>query len=504
MSRILKIVDHHGRPIRAAAYSGAFEGASMGRRLGQWGTNTSGANAVLFSSLSTLRSRAREMVRNNPLADGAEDTWVSNLIGTGISPRVQLDDAGLKRDIHQLWEDWVPEADADGRCDFYGLQTLGARSLFHAGEYLALLRPRLPEDGLAVPFQLQLLEPDHLDHTYNTQAENGHQIRMGIEIDAIGRRTAYHLFQDHPGEMFPSQSMTRKPVPASQVLHVFESLRPGQLRGKPKLASVILKLKDIEECDDAELVRRKTTALFGGFFTENGQGSESDLDTVREVLGPASEADASIPALEPGSFSKLPRGLDVKFAEPKDVSGAYVGWIQHNLRSAARGVGITYEQLTGDLTNVNYSSIRAGLLEFRRRIKRFQFQVLAHQFCRPVFNAWLDAAVLSGALRLPNYNTRTRRAYRRVEWRPDGWEWVDPQKDGRAAKEAVRDGFKSRAQVVAEGGGDVDVVDQEMAEDNARADKLGLVLDTDPRKTTYQGAASNQEEDGGGNQGGDS
>jgi len=436
------------------------------------------------------------MVRNNPLAEGAEDAWVSNLIGTGISPRVQLEDPGLKREIQELWEDWVPEADADGRQDFYGLQTVGARALFHDGEFLARLLPRDPAEGLAVPLQIQILEADHLDHTYNTQAQNGNQIRMGIEVDGQARRVAYYLFRDHPGEMFPMQNITRVPVPAGSVAHVFESLRPGQLRGKPRMASVIIKLKDIDECDDAELVRRKTTAMFGGFFTETGEGPETDLDAAGQLLGPASELSAALPAMEPGTFSKLPRGLDVKFSEPKDVSGSYVGWIQHNLRAVARGMGITYEQLTGDLTGVNYSSIRAGLLEFRRRIKRLQFQVMAHQFCRPVFNAWLDAAVLSGALRIPNYNTRTRRVYRRVEWRPDGWEWVDPQKDGRAAKDAVRNGFKSRAQFVAESGGDVDVVDREMAEDNARADGLGLVLDTDPRKTTYQGTAAKQEEDG--------
>ncbi|MFH2099035.1 MAG: phage portal protein, partial [Pseudomonadota bacterium] len=143
MSRFLKIVDPAGRPIRASSvFTGAHEGASTGRRLGYWGLSGAGANAALFSSLGSLRSRSREMVRNNPLAEGAEDAWVSNLIGTGISPRVQLEDPGLKREIQELWEDWVPEADADGRQDFYGLQTVGARALFHDGEFLARLLPR--------------------------------------------------------------------------------------------------------------------------------------------------------------------------------------------------------------------------------------------------------------------------------------------------------------------------------------------------------------------------
>ncbi len=143
---------------------------------------------------------------------------------------------------------------------------------------------------------------------------------------------------------------------------------------------------------------------------------------------------------------------------------------------------------------MNYSSIRAGLLEFRRRVEHLQIQILAFQLCRPVAHAWLDTAINAGALRIPDY-CRNRRTYLRIRWRPDGWPWVDPVKDQMAEQMAVRHGFKSRSQVIAERGGDVDTVDREIFEDNRRADALGLVYDSDPRKTAKSGAAQQAEGD---------
>jgi lambda family phage portal protein len=179
--------------------------------------------------------------------------------------------------------------------------------------------------------------------------------------------------------------------------------------------------------------------------------------------------------------------MDVTFSTPTDVGQTYEVWIKQQLREIASGIGITYEQLTGDLTGVNYSSIRAGLLEFRRRCQMLQQQTIAFQFCRPVANRWLDVVFVAGILNLPGY-VRDKRTYRRIEWRPQGWTWVDPLKDIMAELLAVRSGFKSRSTVIAEQGYDREVVDQQIAEDNASADRLGLAFDSDPRRTEKSGA----------------
>ena len=195
-------------------------------------------------------------------------------------------------------------------------------------------------------------------------------------------------------------------------------------------------------------------------------------------------------ALEPGTFPELDVGQEVVFSSPKDVSGSYMAWMKQNIRFVAKAMGITYEQLTGDLEKVNYSSIRAGLLEFRRLCSQIQTQTIVFQMCRPLVKFWMKQAILSGALNIPDFFKNTRN-YTRVLWRPDSWDWVDPLKDIKAGVMSVRSGFKSRAQMVAELGMDVEDVDREISEDNKRADESELIFDSDPRRTSGSGLYQN-------------
>ena len=154
--------------------------------------------------------------------------------------------------------------------------------------------------------------------------------------------------------------------------------------------------------------------------------------------------------------------------------------MRQQFRAVAAAMGITYEMLTGDLTQVNYSSIRAGLLEFRRRCEALQHGVIVHQLCRPIWRAWMDQAVLEGALDLPGYR-KDRRTYQAAKWIPQGWSWVDPQKEFNAMKLAIRAGLMSRSEAISGNGYDAEDVDREIAAVNARADALGLVFDSDAR-----------------------
>ncbi len=154
--------------------------------------------------------------------------------------------------------------------------------------------------------------------------------------------------------------------------------------------------------------------------------------------------------------------------------------MRQQLRAIAIGTGITYEQLTGDLTGVNYSSIRAGLIEFRRRCTMLQHNIMVFQFCRPVWDRWLELALLSGELDIGEEWTKGKEgAKKEVKWIAQGFDWVDPLKDQQAQQMAVRNGFKSRSEVVSEMGYDVEEIDQEIAEDQRRASELGLSFDSD-------------------------
>ena len=279
-------------------------------------------------------------------------------------------------------------------------------------------------------------------------------------------------------------------VPAEEIVHLFRPLRPGQLRGEPWLSRALVKLNELDQYDDAELVRKKTAAMFAGFITR--QSPEDNL--LGE--GDADDMGIALAGLEPGTLQILEPGEDVKFSDPADVGGSYSEFLRTQFRAVAAAIGITYEQLTGDLSSVNYSSIRAGLLEFRRRCEMIQHSVIVHQFCRPVWAAWMTQAVLSGALDAPSFNQK-RRLYLAAKWIPQGWQWVDPEKEFKAVVLAIRAGLMSRSEAISSFGYDGEAIDHEIAADNARADGLGLVFDSDPRKVARTGVAQSVPQDQG-------
>jgi lambda family phage portal protein len=456
-----------------------YDGTGSGRRTLAWAVSNPGAVAALAYTQDGLRAKSRDLVRRNAWAAAGIESFVANAIGTGIKPQSLIADLEQRESIQALWRDWCEDADAAGLTDYYGLQALACRSMLEGGEALLRLRWRRPADGLPVALQLQVLEAEHLPLAMNHELPGGNEIRAGIEFDRLGRRVAYHLYRSHPNDgglapMSSSGGLDTVRVPAGDVLHLFRPLRPGQIRGEPWLTRALVKLNELDQYDDAELVRKKTAAMFAGFITR--------VAPEDNLLGEgAADADGvALAGLEPGTLQILEPGEDIKFSAPADVGSSYAEFMRQQFRAVAAAMGITYEMLTGDLTQVNYSSIRAGLLEFRRRCEAIQHGVFVHQMCRPIWRAWMDQAVLEGALVLPGYGQR-RRVYQAAKWIPQGWQWVDPHKEFNAMKLAIRGGLMSRSEAISAHGYDAEDVDREIAADNARADALGLVFDSDPR-----------------------
>jgi len=426
-------------------------------------------------------------VRNSPHVSSARETLVSHLVGTGIVPRAQAEDDSLRQALQSAWADWTDEADADGRCDVYGLQSLAAGALVDAGEVLVRRRRRRLDSGMTVPVQLQLIEPEHLDTTLNRQLGSGRVIRNGIEFDRRGRRAAYWLWPDHPGDALGRNRGQRMRVPASEIAHVFRPLRPGQVRGVPWAAVVLARLYELDQYEDAELVRKKTAAMFTAFLQESQGDSDVPPGQAAQQAfgGETDEADADgtlMPALEAGTTQVVPPGYEVKFSSPADVGDTYEVWIKQQLRAVAAGMGVTFEQLTGDLSDVNYSSIRAGLLEFRRRIEALQHNVLVFQLNRVVWRWFVEAAVAAGTVPARGFADNPRE-FRRVKWIPQGWSWVDPEKEIKAIVMAIRSGLVSREEAIAEFGYDIEEIDRELAREQAS----DLVLDSNPARTDGSG-----------------
>ncbi len=466
------------RPRRLTPNNSAYEGAGHGRRTEGWDAPDGSINALAIPNIGTLRRRARAAERNDGYALSILAKRVSSLIGTGICPRPQTDDADLRNALNLLWEDWVDEADADGLTDHYGQQALVARMVERDGECFARFRPRRPEDGLAVPLQVQLLAADYVPLDKNERARNGNEIKAGIEFNAIGQRVAYWMYRRHPGSFNHSGVMNQLVrVPVSEVIHIFEPTEPGQIRGIPRLAAVLKRLRSLDNYDDAVLFRQEVSNLFAGFIKKPAPDGPAQLDPL---TGQAIERDSSgdpVIGLEPGTMNELYPGEEVEFSDPPDAGSTYRDFMRQQLQAAAEGAELPYALLTGDMSGLNDRLLRILLNEFRRRIEQLQFGVYVYQFCRPVRAAWLDMAYLSGVIELPDYSRR-RREYLRTRWIPQGHAYMHPVQDVQGKILEIGAGLSSRSEHALRTGYDASVIDAENAQDNARAAELGLAYKT--------------------------
>jgi lambda family phage portal protein len=474
-------------PRRAAR---GFDAGKTGRRLRSIPSTASAINSQVSRYGKTIVARSRYLAANNPYAAMAKESFVSALVGAGIKPsplsiiasgrgRQQLP---VKQFINTAWRKWTDEADADGLTDFYGMQTLIAGELFEAGEVFVRLRPRELSDGLSVPLQLQLIPSEMLDPTYNEIIASG-RIQCGIQFDKIGRRVGYWFYRNMPGDMAiqPTVGNNRYFVPADQVLHLFKPIRAGQIRGVPHTIAGMVTLAMLDLYDDAELERKRVAALFGAFVKKLPEATEDEVAPFDDGTGGTAHTDNAADVvldfdLEPGAVIELPEGYDVSFAEPADVGGAYEMFQLRMLLRAAAGFGIPYADMTGDLRQTSYGSIRAGLVAFRRRVEAMQHQVMAFQFCRPVWLRWFKDAVRVRAIEgiTATAFTSAPDLFTVVKWIPPKWDWVDPLKDRQAEKLAVDAGFKPRSDVVEAEGYDPEENDLRIKADQERAKQLGL------------------------------
>ena len=454
-----------------------LEGAMSRRRLRGWQPPLENINSLVASGGPRLLARSRELVVTNGYAANACEAYAANLIGDGIKPSSLIEEGELRDRVQRLWLAWTNQADADGLTDFYGLQAMIAREMFVAGECFVRIRPRRAEDGLLVPMQLQLLQSEMLPFEKTETAANGNRIRCGIEFDLIGRRVAYHFRRRHPGDSTDRGDVIPETarVASEDVLHIYRPIDAGQIRGLPHVAPAMVRLFLLDQYDDAELDRKKTAAMFAGFITKNAPEEALMGEIEDEGTG------IGIASLEPGTLQVLLPGEDIKFSSPADVGGGYEAFQYRTLLAISASLGLPYHLVTGDVRQANYSSLRAELVEFRRRIGQLQHGVMAHQFCRPVWQRWLEAAALSGALDLPDMAKA-----KPVHWIPPRWDWVDPLKDIQAQLLGIEAGLMSRRKAVEATGYDIEEIDRENAADAARAAALGLHYGTSPGES--QGA----------------
>ena len=464
------------QPRRRRSYAGAI----VSRLTSDWMSTRASADAEIRNSLSKLRDRSREMVRNNPYAKQAKRTTQVNVVGSGIKLQSQIQQVrgrkpseAINRLIEEKWHLWTRAqyCDVAGRHSFHMMEWLATGALPESGEAVFRIIRR-PFGGSRVPLALEMIESDVLDEEYQgpTLAKLN-EWRMGVEINEWGRPVRYAFLTRHPGDYWfqnaPQKGDKHVFLPAEDVIHLFIPERPQQHRGVPWFHSVMADAHQLQGYEEAAVIRARAGASVMGFVTS----PEGELD------GDDVEADRRISEFEPGMWKYLEPGQNVSVPNISSPDQQYEMFVKNKVRRFASGFGCSYETLSRDFSETNYSSSRLSLLEDREHWKVIQ-SYLIENFHNRVFREWLDLAVLAGELPFDDYDARPER-YDTPRWMARGWDWVDPLKEAKAYRQMEQAGYMTKAQIVAKLGGDFFDNLTGFSREQQAAEELNVELDRD-------------------------
>jgi lambda family phage portal protein len=440
-----------------------YEAATKGRRSAKFQNTGSGsANLDITRDLPLLRDRSTHAYKNNPSAFKAIRTIQNNVIGTGIMPTPVGKNTKLtSKEIKIIKDEWKSFAetsicDFDDSLTYYGLQSLAMRTIAMKGEVF-IYRQR--DSSQRVPIKLQVLSPHMVDNSkssYISTRTSGNYIVQGVEFDSRGRKVGYHIFDHNPNNDV-SMKLSSKFVSIDDILHVFYKEYPEQVRGVPFGVASMLSMSDLDDYKDAQLMLQKISACHVAFTTKPIDAAE---------LGNVDEEGHIIDRMEPGMIEYLSPGEQVTFNNPP-VANGFKDYVSKNEQSNAAGFGITYEQMTGDLGNVNFSSGRMGWIEAQRQIEDWQYNMFIPQFCVKTFQWFIEG------LQIRNLITKDVVA----EWTPQGREMIDPVKEMNGLILELKSGLVSWDEACKRRGYNPDTLFEQIKLDKQRFSDAGIEVD---------------------------
>lgn len=425
---------------------GANRGATSHRGNSGWLTDGGSANADINDDLPTLRARSRDLIANDGRAQGVMKTLVTSVVGAGINPLPSLDHEALgisegrareiEKEMKMIFLAWNKDADASRRLNFFGLQRQAYRSKKTNGEYIYLPQ-MVRRPGRRFQFCLHGIESDRLS---TPGAKIKGKVYAGVRVGRFNEPIGYYIQSSHPGEdtIDFRTRLTHKFIRAEdskgrkRVLHGFDVERSGQTHGKPSFSAVLDEFHDLDEYREAERYAMRLGACIGLIINDlEGDGS-GELTTVdgKQIEG-----------MEPGMIWRG-SNLEISQVNPMRPGSNFQPFIRDIDQTIGVSQGIGYELASKYFGDANYSTLRAAYIE-ARRYYRVEQEDLVHFLCQPSWEWLMEEAFLSGALDLPNFH-ELKHFWLAVDWTPQPFDWVDPDKEISAAIKGIRNGLTTR------------------------------------------------------------
>lgn len=453
-----------------------YDAAGTGRLNSGWRAVNQNAEQEDNPYRDVIRARARDLEKNSDIAEGILGAFARNVVGPRgfrLQAKVKTsagdDDENLNQQLEDLWLEWQKPRNCDitGAQSFVEMTKMAVRRKFVDGGILFI---KAYTSGGIVPFVLQAREVDDLDTSRTFRnVETGNRIAGGIEFDKYNRPVAYYLKEYTPDGFYTGKS---ERIEAKRVIFLWAKKRPSQVREMSDLAKTLPRIRDTNEFIEAVGVKARVEACLAAFITKTSTTGALG----RGLAGNTNDKDSGYNGrtLTPGMIAELQPGEDIKAVVPSGTGSSAKDFVMLQQRLAGTGQGLSYETVSRDMSQVNYSSARQGLLEDQKTYAEEQ-QFLIDHFLTEVYTEFVISAVLSKAITIPGF-WQNKANYLRHIWIPSGWSWIDPQKEANANKVALETGQSTLAEICAQTGKDWREVIDQRARETEYAKQKGVSL----------------------------
>jgi lambda family phage portal protein len=429
-----------------------FSAAKIDRLTSSWFANVNSINEELKHDSTRLRSRGRDLVKNNEYGKKFKSMVMGNVVGpNGFTLQCRVTNQQGKTDkenndaIEQAFLDWAKKGvcDVTGNLSFNSICRLLIGGMPSDGEFIVRM-VRGADAGNMYGFALQCIDVDRLDTQFNRESSaNQNAVIMGVEVNQYSKPVAYHILTKHPSN---NSEQKRERIPANEIIHGYMVEVAEQVRGIPWMSSAILSLHHLSKFEESAMLAARNGADHLGFFVTP--------DGTAPQIGDSGSSDEPISVSVPGHYDTLPDGVDYRPHESKYPDAMVGSFIKSFLRRVANGFGVSYNGFASDLESVNFSSIRAGVIEERDQWMLIQ-NWFNEAFLQTVYTEWLKTSLLNNAILSSNGSKlppSKLSKFLKHHWQGRRWQWVDPAKDIAAARDSVMSGTLSPQMIAAQTG----------------------------------------------------
>jgi len=432
----------------------AFEGGKDSRLLKDFPGMYGSINAEIYESHRALVGRSRQMAADNPFIKRFLALCKVNIVGDHgirVQSRLRAPDNTFDKEKNKLvekhWRRWSGMKNCTVSCNltFLDVQRLVVESVKRDGEVLVhLVRGFDNEYG----FALEVLDADYLDLQYDRPPDmDGNYIRSSVEFNQWNAPVAYHLLTQHPGEnvYMSTDRRYRRRIPANDMLHIFDTIRAGQVRGIPATHAALIASKHLHEYIRSTLVAARVIASkFAVITTPASDGYKGTTSVDGNVKDQA----------EAGMIWRLNQGQSMEVFDPKQPSGEFDPFTRVLIQELAVALNVSYASLSEDLSRANFGSQRTSLTGERDIWKLDHRFFSSHLIC-PVFQAMIPMGMMFNAEMQSSLNFIDLDGLRDVVYQGRGWTWIDPAKDAQANMRQVQLGSLTYEQLFALEGKDL-------------------------------------------------